>query len=347
MRLGTCAVVLGADARDLRASDDETPFARGLPNGLQSTTARQRFLGAFGELLATRGGWSAAGSLRADRASNFDVVQTSNAVRSTPADRSEIVLSPRLGLVRALGPHANLHGSGFRAFRSPTMNELYRTGQVGQETTLANATLTSERATGYEAGVQLTSASRLPASLRATWFWTEINRPVSAVLVSQTLTTITNQRQNLGQIRSQGIEVALEFRPKGPVSATMGYQYAEATVTRFSAQPGLIGNWIPQVPRHSFTTQLRADAPRFGEFTLGVRAGGRAFDDANNQFPLEGFVAVDASAQRTLTRHLSLNLIAQNLTNHLPQVSRTPVLTLGSPIFAEAGLRLHLGGARP
>ena len=167
------------------------------------------------------------------------------------------------------------------------MNELYRTGQVGQEITLANPALLSERATGYEIGSQLTPARRLPATLRATWFWTEINRPVSAVFVSQTSTTITNQRENLGQIRSRGLELALDIRPvKRALSATLGYEFADSTVTRFSTQPALIGNRIPQVPAHSFTAQFRATTTRLGELTLAARAAGRAFDDANNQFPL-------------------------------------------------------------
>ena len=59
---------------------------------------------------------------------------------------------PRLGIVRKLGGGVSLTGSVFRAFRGPSMNELYRTGQVGAQTTLANPNLRSERATGWEAG---------------------------------------------------------------------------------------------------------------------------------------------------------------------------------------------------
>jgi hypothetical protein len=36
-------------------------------------------------------------------------------------------------------------------------------------------------------------------------------------------------------------------------------------------------------------------------------------------------------------------VVMQNLFNQRADVSRTPVLTLGSPFFAEAGLRLRLG----
>ncbi len=339
------AVVGGADIRDIRARDDETPISKGLPNGLAAVTARQRFIGGFGEILGQHEGWSGAASLRADRASNLDTIQTAATLTSTtittPPNRTEIVLSPRVGLVRSLGTHADLHASGFRAFREPSMNELYRTGQVGSQTTLANASLLSERATGWEIGSQFASRGHVPVTLHATYFWTEINRPVSAVLVSQTATTITNVRQNLGQIRSQGVELSADVHPIQAISATFGYQYANAVVTKFSAQPTLVGNWIPEVPRQSFTAQVHASSKRVGELTLAARAGGSAYDDAANQFQLNGFFSLDVSGHRSLGHHLDASFLIQNVTNQRPQVARTPTLTLGSPIFGEGGLRLH------
>jgi outer membrane receptor protein involved in Fe transport len=344
LHLKHLAAVVGTDVRDIRGEDSETPISKGLSNGLQAVTARQRFLGAFGELLGERGPWSGAVSLRADRASNFDTRQTTATLttntQTAPPNRTEVILSPRAGIVRTLGPHVSLHGSGFRAFRAPTMNELYRTGQVGQEITKPNAALLSERATGYEVGSTFTSAN---ANLNATYFWTIINRPISAVLISQTATTIINQRQNLGQIRSRGIEVALQLFPARPISATVGYQFADATVTKFSAQPKLVGNRIPQVPRNSATAQIHGASERLGQLTLAMRVGGTAFDDANNQFPLSSFVSLDLSGSRALSRRVDVFFQMQNLTNQRPQVARTPLLTLGSPVFGEAGLRFHLG----
>ena len=336
--------VAGADLRDIRGEDNETPISKGLPNGLQGVTARQRFTGGFGEVLGQFRGWSGAGSLRVDGSSNLDtrqvVATATTGTETLQPNRTEILLSPRVGLIRALGTKGTVHASAFRAFRAPSMNELYRTGQVGQETTLANPALQSERATGYEVGTDFKTHQ---ATVQATYFWTEINRPVSAVLISQTATTITNQRQNLGQIRSRGLELAAHLFSARAFSGTVGYQFAQATVTKFSSQPALVGNWIPQVPRNSFTAQLRGDSKKFGQLTLAARAGGQAFDDANNQFPLAGFFSLDLSGARSINSKLTVTFQVQNLTNQRPQVSRTPILTLGSPIFAEAGLRLRIG----
>jgi outer membrane receptor protein involved in Fe transport len=335
------AFVIGADARDIRATDNETPISGGLPKGIADTSARQRFIGGFGEALATRHAWSAALSLRLDSASNLDT----RSLNQTPPqaetstltpNRSEFIASPRLGVGRQIDSTATIHASVFRAFRTPTMNELYRTGQVGAQITQANSQLKSERATGWEIGATYASPANAIA-LAGTYFWTEINRPVSAVLLATNL----YMRQNLGQIVSQGTELHLDLRLNPTISATLGYQYAHAVVTQFSAQPTLIGNWIPEVPRQSFTAQLRAQRTSLGELTLAARASGQAWDDSANTFLLNPFFQLDLSARHDFGPRWSASLMLNNLLNQRPNVARTPTLTLGSPFLALGGVAFH------
>jgi outer membrane receptor protein involved in Fe transport len=353
LALSPIALVLGADIRDIRATDNESPISANTPSGIADTSARQRFIGGFAELLASahRGllrNTSAALSLRLDSASDLDtrtLSQTFPAAATTTLtpNRNEFIPSPRLGIVRQIASTATIHASVFRAFRTPTMNELYRTGQVGAQVTQANSALQSERATGWEIGSTYTSPSDA-ISLSGTYFWTEINRPVSAVLIS----TNNYKRENLGQILSQGTELHLDIKPRRAISATLGYQYAHAVVTRYNPPPAtsgppqnLVGNWIPEVPRQSFTAQLRATEPRLGTVTFAARASGQAWDDSANTFLLNPFFQLDLSAQHNFGAHLTANAILTNLLNQRPDVARTPTLTLGSPFLAQAGLAFH------
>ena len=348
LALSPIALVAGVDLRDIRATDDETPISSNKPNGLANTTSRQRFLGGFGEALVAHRAWSAALSLRLDSVSNIDTRSLSAAsatapeILTTTPNRNEFIASPRFGIVRQITSNANIHASVFRAFRSPTMNELYRTGQVGQEITQANPQLLSERATGWEIGSTFAAPSN-SISLAGTYFWTQINRPVSAVFVSSTPTSILEKRQNLGQIVSQGTELHLDLRPGRTVSATVGYQYSHAIVTRYSVQPALIGNWIPEVPRHSMTAELRVERPRIGQLTLAARASGHAYDDSANTYAyiLRSFFSLDLSARHDFGSHWTTLLTINNLLNQRPDVARTPTLTLGSPLLAQGGLSFH------
>ena len=330
---------LGLDLRDIRATDDETTVSTSIT---ASTSARQRETGGYADAIWQPHNWSLSGSIRVDAFNTFSAQQrlSNSAAITVLPQLNELVASPRLGLVRQLPHGFSLTATAFRAFRGPTMNELYRTGQVGSQTTHANASLLAERATGYEFGGEL---QRRAGRLRATYFWTEVNRPISAVMLSQTATTQTLQRQNLGQIRSRGLMLEAQSQSWRGLDASFGYQFAIATVTAFNssspAQANLTGNWIPEVPRQALTATANYAAPRVATFHLIASYTGRTFDDAANQYILHPYARLDVSAERTLPHGLSLFAGAQNLLNRSIDAGRTPILTLAVPRLLQAGLR--------
>jgi outer membrane receptor protein involved in Fe transport len=302
-------------------------------------------VGGYADAIWQPGAWSLSGSIRVDSFRTFDArraVTTAPGVTPLPS-LTELFASPRAGLVRKLPHGFALTGTAFRAFRGPTMNELYRTGQVGQQTTLANDALLAERATGFELGGELDRPRW--GTLRATYFWTEVNRPISAVLLSQTATTQTLQRQNLGQIRSRGVMVEAHTQSWRGLEATLGYQLAIATVTAFNTsspeQNNLTGKWIPEVPRESVTSTLNYMAPRIASFHLIASYEGREFDDAENQYLLHPYARFDISSERTLPHGFSLFAGAQNVLNRSIDAGLTPILTLAAPRLVQAGLRYN------
>ena len=339
---------LGFDIRDIRATDAESPVANAVVTSTTDISARQRETGGYVDAIWQPGPWSLSGSVRVDSFRTFNARQkVTGGTAATPLPEvDELVASPRLGLVfRPHGRHLPrgfaLTGTAFRAFRGPTMNELYRTGQVGSQTTLANPSLLAERATGFEFGLDFTRAHF--GHLRASYFWTEVNRPVSAVALSQTATTQTLGRQNLGQIRSRGLMLEGQSERWRGFDANFGYQLAVATVTAFNsaspAQANLTGNWIPQVPREAVTASANYAAPRIANLHLVASYTGQAYDDADNQFLLHPYARFDGLADRTLPHGFSVFAGAQNLLNRAIDAGRTPVLTLAAPRVVQAGVR--------
>lgn len=343
---------VGLDLRDIRATDAESPLSRGAVSSTTTISAHQRELGGYAEAVWQAHGWSAAGSIRVDHFRTFDGRQTSTSTGAFTREPEvdELVASPHLGVVRQLPGGLALTANAFRAFRGPSMNELYRTGQVGQQTTLANPSLLAERATGFEFGgefVNLHVRGRELGRLRASYFWTEVNRPVSTVVLSQTATSQTLQRQNLGQIRSRGLSLEGGTASWRGLDASAGYQLAVATVTAFQAssalQANLLGNWIPEVPRNMATATVNYRRPQIADLHLIAMYTGRTFDDSANQFLLHPYARFDVSADRELWRGLSLYAGAQNLLNRTIDAGRTPILTLAAPRLVEGGLRWSMG----
>ena len=340
---------VGVDVRDVRATDDESAVGGGAVTATTSTGARQREVGGYVDGIWQPKGWSVSGSVRVDSFRTFDarrVVSNAAGVAALP-ELDELFASPRVGVVRKLRHGFLLTGTGFRAFRGPTMNELYRTGQVGQQTTLANDALLAERATGFEFGGE--EVGRV-GRLRATYFWTEVNRPISAVELSQTATTQLLQRQNLGQIRSRGVMVEGQTTAWRGLDASFGYQLAVATVTAFNsssaAQANLTGKWIPEVPRESVTATVNYVRPKIASLHMVASYEGREFDDAANEFLLHPYARVDVMAERQLGHGFSVYAGAQNVLNRTIDAGETPVLTLAAPRLVQGGLRYELGRAR-
>lgn len=340
--LGTHVLVLaGADVHDVRASDNETNYP--LSKGYLNTTARQRQSGVYGEVLYTPKAWTMSASGRIDHFSNWDAYQYKPAtpVAKLP-ELNQTVFDPRLGITRRLTPIFALNASAFRAYRAPTENELYRTGQVGQQTTLPNANLKSERATGWETGVHA-DLNSIGSTVRVSYFWTQINRPITALTLSTTPTSALLMRENLGQIESRGISIDFASRPINWISIEGGYQYADATVTKNSAVPGLVGNWIPQVARNMATTQVSFSHRRLGLLSVQGRYSGRQFDDDANQYLLHGYFRLGAYASHDFGHHVSVFAAGDNLFDRSIEAGKTPVLTLASPRVARFGVRVNFG----
>ena len=328
---GKVTVVGGVDVLDSRGTDLEQ-------RSEVSTSSRQRGEGVYGEVLWQPEGWSFAFSSRFDHFGSFDAKQVGGVPPPLP-NIDENVFDPRIGVVKKVTRQISLTASGFRAFRGPTMNELYRGFQVGQQITKPNPLLKSERATGFEAGTLL-DGERL-GSVRLAYFWTQVNRPVASLTLSSTPTSTLFLRQNLGQLRSEGFSAEWSLRPVGFLTVTGGYQYANSTVTKFQTDPTLVGKWTPQVPRNMASLQMRMERDRWGVFSADLRTSGQQFDDSANQFRLAGYAQVDLYAERAFGSRFRVYGSAQNLLNQPMEAGRTPLLTLGAPRILSIGIRLR------
>ncbi|HEX4036895.1 MAG TPA: TonB-dependent receptor [Acidobacteriaceae bacterium] len=334
-------VLAGADTHDVRAEDYES-LETGA-GGFTDTGARQRQTGGWGELLFTPERWTISGSARVDHFSNFNANQYSSSAAAAPLPSfSETVFDPRLGLVRRITRSVAWSASGFRAYRAPTENELYRSFQVGDQVTEANPNLRSERATGWETGLQA-DLRRWGSSVRASYFWTQVNRPITSLTLSLTPTSEVLQRENLGQIESRGVSLDYALRPVAWLSVEGGYQYADATVTKFAPQPDLVGKRIPEVPRNMATAQIQLERPRWGVLSFQGRLSGRTWDDSGNTLLLHSYFQLDAYASHNFGRHVTGFASGENLFDRLIEVGKTPLTTLGTPRLARIGLRVSWG----
>jgi outer membrane receptor protein involved in Fe transport len=344
------SVAAGFEAAGVRGASDEIVYTSGRATSLVGAGGRWASLSLYArDILRLTPRLTLTPGARLDRWEINDGRQTTRTLAraGTTAvvgftDRAEAAFSPQLSALYKLSDHVSLTSTFARAFRAPTLNELYRSFRVGGVFTLANSELRAERLTDGEAGVMLAArGGRL--AVRANAFWMDVIRPVSNVTLSVTPALITRQRQNLGRTRSRGFEAEAEARLKGRWTLSGGYLLSDARVARFPADASLEGRRVPQVARQQATFELRYTNPARLTLGLQARAAGPQFDDDQNQLRLRGYFTLDALASRRLARGVEAFVAAENLTGRRYEVGRTPVLTLGPPLFVRAGLRFRFG----
>lgn len=339
------SVVAGAEFQQVRGVSDEIIYANGRPTTHSFSGGHQLINGYFGQdTFHFPHTWILSASARIDQWDNYDASTRSFPIAVGPsrttvtpfADRHEVAFSPRLSLLKVLSQHLSLSASGYRAFRAPTLNELYRAFRLGNVLTLANDQLNAENLTGVEGGMNFT-IDRL--RLRANVFHMNVSHPITNVTLTTTPALITRQRQNLGRNSSTGVDLESDVYLTRRIALRAGYLFTNARVVDFAANPLLEGLQVPQVARHQFTSQVSYVHERWSA-ALQARASSRQFEDDQNLLPLASFITSDAKVSWAIKPELSFFVSAEGLGQRY-QVARTPVLTLGPPALFRVGVNFR------
>ncbi|HKG61571.1 MAG TPA: TonB-dependent receptor [Pyrinomonadaceae bacterium] len=336
---------LGVEGREVRGHSAETTFNNSRVTAFVDAGGRQRSIGVFASDSVYIGSWQFGFGGRVDHWLNSRGFSNRTPVVGSPAlsvfaDRTETAFSPRLWLTKRFDKGVEVSASAYRAFRAPTLNELYRNFRVGNVVTNANADLRAERLTGGEAGIGFHQLDER-LFVRGNVFWSDIDDSIANVTLLTTPALITRQRQNLGAIRARGIELSAVMKINFRWEVSGEYLLTDSTVLRFPANRTFEGLMVPQVPRHQFNFQVTYASENWLVATQG-RFASRQFDDDLNLLPLERFFTLDAEVTRVVSEKVRLFAAFQNLTGSRYQISSTPVFTVGPPVLVRGGVRVML-----
>ncbi|MEA3052395.1 MAG: iron complex outerrane recepter protein [Sphingomonadales bacterium] len=251
-------------------------------------------------------------------------------------------LSPKASLrwLPARGWSATL--SAGQAYRFPTVSELYQAISTGPNLTVPDPNLRPERARSAElAGQWSDKAGQVRLSL--------FHETIEGALISQTAplvpgsATLFSYVQNVGKVRTGGIELAFERR--GLISPRLTLS-GSATLTRPKvvedpAFPAAEGKDLPQVPRRRATLVATWHASQGASLTLAGRYSSRSFGTIDNSDPVghtfqgfESYLVVDARGNFRIGKHWDAAFGVENLGNDkyylfhpFPQRSFTGELT--------------------
>jgi outer membrane cobalamin receptor len=296
--------IAGADAN--RAAGESTDHL--VPSGLRQGGGSQLQHGVF-----------------AQTDYGFGPVRLYGGLRHSFAGRGNRFLSPSAGLT-AGRKRLRVRGSVYRAFRAPTLNELFREFRVGNTVTQANPGLRPETVFGGEAGADWIAEN---FSARVTAFRNSLDGLITNVTLSSAPNQIVRRRANAADVIGRGIEAELRRRWRD-FSGGLEYLYADS---RYAT-----GLRVPQVPKHQGSA--RVQYLRGGTLaSIAVRSYAYQFDDDLNNFRLGGYATLELMLRRRLAKSLSAEAAVDNALDRTYYAAFTPTPNIGAPRLWRVGLR--------
>ncbi len=354
------ATTVGADVRDIRGETREDfSYANGAYAEQRFAGGRQTFAGLFAERSQPLGASvHLMAGMRLDRWEDSDghLRNTSFAtgallLEDTYPTRTGTEFSPSAGMTWAASSELEFHIAGQRAFRQPTLNELYRPFRVGSTITEANPDLATEHADSGEIGATWTRG-RLRVALEG--FAARLEDPVDNVTLVQGPGTFPGfgtlpaggagqERLNLGRVDTEGAQLGATWRQSDAWSIELSALDEEATVAAAPVAPGLVGLSLPEVPRWNASLRLDWHPANRVFLTARVRHTGAQFDDDLNQLPLAAATVVDASLRIVLSSHAEVFASVDNLGNSEVETAHSAagVFSMAPPRLAGAGARAN------
>ena len=349
---------LGADARHVAGRTQEFyTYVNALPTRRRVAGGEALTLGLFADASAALGAVTLTLGGRVDRWRLSDGrLEEATLATGAPltdqrfAERSGTEWTGRAGVAWSPVGGVTMRAAGYRGWRLPTLNELYRPFRVGADAVAANAALAPERLSGVDGGVTVTPVRDV--ALTVTWFWNRLDGAIANVTAGRGPGTFPGVgfvaaggayrvRQNLDAIRSTGLEVDARWS-SGPLSAQASWSHVDPRVVASGAAAALDGLRPAQTPRDLVSGALgwRRDG---AAISATLRHGARQFEDDQNTRSLAPATTLDGYLALPLTRVVAVEVRAENLFDARVEagISGADIVERATPRTLWLGLRLH------
>ena len=324
---GRSTLLIGSEARFIRGHTAETELRPGLPARVSDEGGSQRLASVF-----VRAMLAASDRLTIVTGAHADVWHSAS-LRSSFSQTTG-AFNPRLSMAYRFGESGvTARASVAGGFRPPTLNELYRRTQRGNDVTIGNEALTPEHLKTADAGVVV---SRGRAAVRVTGFWSVLDDTVTNVTLATSPALNVRQRQNADSMRSAGVEFEADMRLPYALSVAVTGALIDA---QFTGTTPLQGYKIPQVAEYSLGADVRYNSAAWTA-SMQLRVTGPQFDDDVNTRLLGRATVVDVFGGRTVVRRLMIFVAIENLFDNEYDVGRIPVHTLGLPRAVRGGVQI-------
>lgn len=229
---------------------------------------------------------------------------------------SESTWSPKMSVVYKPFEGTVLRAAVGKAFRPPTVYELYRTWTSSRGITYAgNPDLKPEKVTSYEVGLSqnLWEGARLDLA----FFLNELED----LIYRRTVTATYQDLINVGKAETRGVELGFEQRYPFGLRLFANLTYTHSEVLKNPAKPTTEGKRLTYIPLWMGNVGLEYRKGKFSIYAVG-RYMDKWYSDDENRDKKSGvygsydeYFVVDARVSYQLSKHAELFLSLDNVFN--------------------------------
>jgi outer membrane receptor for ferrienterochelin and colicin len=262
---------------------------------------------------------------------------------------SEGSFSPTAGITWHLDDKTTVRASGGKGFRAPSLFELYKVHVRGGGTYYreANPNLDPEELWSYDIGVErfLTDALWGRLTLYQSFAKDYIGDRLTgtAKFAGGTKTRYEYILDNISEVDIHGVEAELEWYASRTLTLFANYAYNVSEVKKDDNNAALVGNQLPNDPRHNAHFGFRYTNPEIVNLSVAANYYGDIYFDNENTLNENGYFTVDASVSRKLVDHVTVFVNAENLfdENYAMFRSQGQQDTIAPGLIVTAGVRLE------
>lgn len=222
--------------------------------------------------------------------------------------------SPKFALVYKPFESTTLRGSVGKAFRPPTVYELYRTWTSASGITYTgNPALEPEKVTSWDIGVE--QKLWRGAKLSLTYFENYMKDLIYRKTVSSTL----QEYVNVGKAESRGVEFELEQRFEKWLRLFGNITYTDSEVKENDAAPLSVGKRLTNIPLWKANIGAEFEKSGFSASVIGRYVGKWYSDDQNRDYlnnvygSYDPYFVVDGRIAYQLTKFAKLSFSVDNI----------------------------------
>ncbi len=226
--------------------------------------------------------------------------------------RTDGSFNPKFAVLYHLTDSTSLRGSVGKAFRSPTLNNLYRSEwSYGFWTYKGNADLGPEKLWSYELGIDQKLADKF--TIKTTCYQTDAKN-----FIYITTTDAANgirEYTNIGKVRIRGIEIETDYRPVRGWFLYGSYSYNDSRIREFKQDTALEGKYLPWIPKWEASAGATYSNPEIITARLTGHYVGTIYDDDMNEKEIGKYFTMDLKLSRKITKNIKASLDITDLNN--------------------------------